>query len=416
MKRKLIYGILAILISFGLWLYVVTVVNPEWEDTFYNIPVVLENEDVLMERGLMLVAEEKPTVTLRLSGNRTDMIKLNASNITIKADLSRIYSAGEQSLGYSIIYPGDVPSNAFKIISQTPQLLSLEIVEWKSKEVDVLVDTMETEVPESYTAFKAEEVLEYEKITISGPKDVIDQVAFAKIQVSLKDQTETIDRDFDYILCDADGNAVESGSVNSDVKKIHYKLKIQKYKYITLRVEIVDGGGVTAEQCEITKSMETLKVYGTEKQLNELPDELLVGTIDLSTITADVETKELPIPLGKEFVGDAKLQVTIKLPDGLSTRTETMGNLAIVQIDMPVGLDASFDMTQSTQVVTLRGEEEALAAVTPEDLEIQVDFKDATKGSAIYEAKIVVTNPQLAGKVGVVGTYLIDATVQAVTG
>ena len=98
MKRKLIYGLLSALIAIGLWLYVVTVVNPEWEETFSNIPVVLENEEILHERGLMLVSEEDPKVTLRLFGNRADMIKLNSSNITIRADLSRIYSAGEQSL------------------------------------------------------------------------------------------------------------------------------------------------------------------------------------------------------------------------------------------------------------------------------------------------------------------------------
>ena len=46
MKRKIVYGLLALLISFGLWMYVVTVVNPGWEETFYNIPVVLENEEI----------------------------------------------------------------------------------------------------------------------------------------------------------------------------------------------------------------------------------------------------------------------------------------------------------------------------------------------------------------------------------
>ena len=102
MKRKFVYGLLSVLIAFGLWLYVVTVVNPEWEETFYNIPVALENEQILHDRGLMLVSDEDPEVTLRLSGNRADMIKLNSSNITIRADLSRIYSAGEQSINYSI--------------------------------------------------------------------------------------------------------------------------------------------------------------------------------------------------------------------------------------------------------------------------------------------------------------------------
>ena len=139
MKRKLIYLLLAVLISIGLWLYVVTVVNPEWEDTFYNIPVILENEEILHERGLMLVSEDEPKVTLRLSGNRADMINLNSSNITIRADLSRIYSAGEQSLSYSIVYPGDVPNNAFEILSQAPQQVTLSVAERKSKDVDVQI-------------------------------------------------------------------------------------------------------------------------------------------------------------------------------------------------------------------------------------------------------------------------------------
>ena len=74
MMKKILYALLATIISFGLWLYVVTVVNPVFEDTFYNIPVVLENEEVLRENGFMVMTGEIPKVTLRLSGNRTDMV------------------------------------------------------------------------------------------------------------------------------------------------------------------------------------------------------------------------------------------------------------------------------------------------------------------------------------------------------
>ena len=98
MKRKIIYGLLAVLVSFGLWMYVVTVVNPEWEDTFYNIPVVLENEEILQERGLMLVSEEDPKVTLRLSGNRADMINLNASNSTLS--LNKVHVITQDAKGF----------------------------------------------------------------------------------------------------------------------------------------------------------------------------------------------------------------------------------------------------------------------------------------------------------------------------
>ena len=105
MKSKVLYLLLSAAIAFGLWAYVITVVSPEWEETYYNIPVVLNNEDVLHDNGLMIMEEETPTVTLKLRGNRSDLVKLNRGNITLIANLATIYEKGEQQLVYSISYP-----------------------------------------------------------------------------------------------------------------------------------------------------------------------------------------------------------------------------------------------------------------------------------------------------------------------
>ena len=87
MKNKILYLLLSVVIAFGLWGYVITTVSPEWEETYYDIPVALKNEKVLHENGLMLNEKETPTVTLRLKGNRSDLINLNKSDITLVADL-----------------------------------------------------------------------------------------------------------------------------------------------------------------------------------------------------------------------------------------------------------------------------------------------------------------------------------------
>ena len=70
MKRKVLYILLSAAIAFGLWLYVITTVSPEWEEVYEDIPVILSNETALHDRGLMLDQERAPTVTLRLKGNR----------------------------------------------------------------------------------------------------------------------------------------------------------------------------------------------------------------------------------------------------------------------------------------------------------------------------------------------------------
>ena len=54
MKNKFLSLLLAFAVAFGLWLYVITVVSPESEKTYYDIPVVLQNKEILAQRGLMI--------------------------------------------------------------------------------------------------------------------------------------------------------------------------------------------------------------------------------------------------------------------------------------------------------------------------------------------------------------------------
>ena len=46
--------LLSFVVAFGLWLYVITVVSPESEETYYDIPVTYQN-DILEE----LIAQER---------------------------------------------------------------------------------------------------------------------------------------------------------------------------------------------------------------------------------------------------------------------------------------------------------------------------------------------------------------------
>ena len=411
MKRKLIYGLLSALIAIGLWLYVVTVVNPEWEETFSNIPVVLENEEILHERGLMLVSEEDPKVTLRLFGNRADMIKLNSSNITIRADLSRIYSAGEQSLTYSIVYPGDVPNNAFEIVSQTPQQLTLSVVERKSKDVDVQV-VFNGAVPEQYIAFMDKATLDFEKITVAGPASVVDRIVAAKVEVDLQDQKETISQQYSYVFCDAEGNAVESDWLKVHAEQVLYTLKIQQWKDIALRLDVVSGGGVLKEQCVVTPSVNIIRVSGSEKLLADLGDELLLGTIDLSRIDGNtVLSYNITLPEGITNLSEKNtVDVSVQIPSDMMTVEVPV--TSIKAINIPNGM--TVDISTTEKMVKVRGPQIFLDVLTSQDLEIYVDFANAEAGTATFAAKVIVVNPQLSAYLGAVGIYDVAATVTAV--
>ena len=76
MKNKILAILLSAVVAFGLWMYVVTFVSPESEKTYYEIPVVLQNKNILTERGLMVVSDD-PKVTLALKSSRTIQNDLN---------------------------------------------------------------------------------------------------------------------------------------------------------------------------------------------------------------------------------------------------------------------------------------------------------------------------------------------------
>ena len=82
MKSKFTSIALSFLIAFGLWYYVITTVSPGYKDTFYNIPVVKEGSGVLEDRNLIITYQSSDNVDVTVSGNRTDVNKVNSNNIT----------------------------------------------------------------------------------------------------------------------------------------------------------------------------------------------------------------------------------------------------------------------------------------------------------------------------------------------
>lgn len=411
MKKKILYALLATVISFGLWMYVVTVVNPEFEDTFYNIPVVLENEEVLRENGLMVMTDEIPKVTLKLSGNRADMIKLNSSNITLKVDLSKIHSDGEQSIGYSISYPGDLLNNAFVIVAQTPKQISLNIAQWQSKEVDVQV-SFTGSVPEQYIAFKENATLDNPRVTVTGPAAVIEEVATAQIEVDLTNRTESIlNQSYTFTLRDAEGNEVESSHIKTNVSEVQYSLKIQRWKDVELRLDVLPGGGLTAEDCQIIIDPVTIRVSGSEQVLEKLEYLVLNKTepVDLGLLKEDF-TQQYEIVMPEEVTNlseKSTVNVTVQLP-AMELRQFTVTD--IQSVNVPVGMKV--ELTTLEKTVEVRGYASVLGTMTESNLFILVDFTGAQPGMGEYKATVYLTEG-LEGSVGIVGSYTVMATVSS---
>lgn len=403
MKNKILTALLSAGLAVALWLYVVTVVSPNSDKHYYNIPVTVQSEVVLQERGLMITSTELPTVSLHLEGNRTDLNKLNSSNITIGVDVSRIGEPGTHNLSFTPSYPGDVPNNAITVLNRTPDMITLTVEERISKSVPVDIQYVGS-LSEDYMADKENKELDYENVNISGPKSVIDQIAMARIEVGLDGRVESISEQFQYTLCNAKGEPVDAHLVTTDVQAVTLTMKILRVKEIVLSVEVIDGGGATQKTSDIMINPQTIRVSGSDSLLTGL-ESLEIGSINLAEMPTD-QTLTFPIKLPEGInneTGVMEATVDVRFPE-LNTKSLVVTN--IQAINVPAGLEV--DLITQILEIQIRGPKAVVEKVEATDIQVTVDFANEQKGTATVKAEITIS----AEGVGAVGVYNITATLR----
>lgn len=406
MKNKFAAAALSVVIATLLWLYVITTVSPGTKQTFYNIPVVLGNESVLTERGLMITYQSATSVNLELSGTRTDLAKVNAGNITVKADLSNIYEPGNQiAVSYTTSFPGNVANNAFVTESRSPSRIYLNVERRVSKSIPVEVKWIGS-VPDGFIADRENKLLEYPTVQISGPESVANQIEKAVIEVDLTDQRESISWDSSYTLCNGADEPVDAELITTDVDQIHLEVRIQRVKDIALTYHLVEGGGAKAENVEISLSTDKIRVSGSEAALDLMGDQLVVGTIDLSEAASNMN-KTFTIPLEEgitNLTGISEVTATITLK-GLSTKEFQISQ--ITPVNVPDGLEVEL----ITQVLNLRvrGPVDQIAKLKLGDVRVVVDFTGAEIGTTTFPVRAVFTDG--FRDVGILGTLSVSASV-----
>lgn len=408
MKNKFTSVILSLVIAFGLWLYVVTTVSQESEDTFYNIPIAMEGESVLMtERNLMITAVSATDVDLTLSGNRSDLIKVNSGNITVKVDLTKVYEAGEKiALIPNVTFPGDVANNALVVENKNPGSIYVTVEERRTKEVPVEVKWTGS-TPDGYMSDRENRTLDYSAITVVGPASVADKIEKAVIEVDLNEQRESISQNYRYTLCDAEGNAVDAQLITTNVEEVHLDVKIRQVKEVKLVVDVTYGGGTNEKNTAIEIVPATIRLSGSEAVLEDLGDSIVLGKIDLGTIEKSQSlTFPITLPEGIDNLSNIdEAQVDIKFY-GLTVKDFVVEN--IIPINVPEGLEV--DLITEKLTITLRGSATDLARLDVEDITVTVDFTGAETGTTTFKPTIVCTEG--FSDLGTVGTYWISATLR----
>ncbi|MGM9661166.1 MAG: YbbR-like domain-containing protein [Faecousia sp.] len=409
MRRNKLYSmLLSLAVAFALWLYVTNNVSIEDDNTFYNIPVVMESETVLNERNLMVTAVSTNSVSLNLSGARSDLNKLDSSKLAAKVDLSQITEPGEKiALSYTISYPSDVSPSAFTVGNKNPGAIYVNVDYRRVAEIPVVIKWTGNR-SEDYIYDTENAVLDSNTVTISGPAAVVDTIDHARVEIDLTEQVESISQNYRYTLCDIEGNPVDAEQITTNLEEVRLEMQIQRIREIRLAADVNYGGGANESNTTVTISPETIRVSGGEAVLAELGDTFTICSVNLADLDKNTEQKyTITLPDGvTNQTGVSEVTVSIRF-SGLKTREFTIDNFEAINV--PEGLSA--EIINANLAIKVRGPEAEIAALKEENIRAVVDFANAEVGTATYKVKIVFD--EQFSNVGAIKVSSVSATVQA---
>ncbi len=380
-KHNIVAKILCLLLALILWIYVMDSENPDWEETFEDVPVALVNtDDIEIDNGLTIYSGYSNTVDITVRGRKNDVSGLTADDIKVTADVKEIDSVGEYTLPIIITLEKDA-----------------EIVSQSVTDVTVLVDKKETRTLDIKTRYSdlvigtdyalGDPDVSVDTITVTGPSRYLADIDYAEVTIpDLGRVTSSLTVYADVNLIDKDGGVVTNPFVTKTHTEVKVTIPVYAYKEVPLSVQY-KYGYFNSENSSVTMSVSSVYVKGDAAVINAL-DTIIVTTIDEKKLDDDeTMSVKLIMPEGVENLSEVEF-VDITVSNIGTTTRQMMLPIDYLDIVNPNGVD--YEINDKYITVILRGDSSELYALPYLSVTPKLDLS-SYDGSTVGTVAVPVT-------------------------
>lgn len=397
-KRKILNMALAVLISMGLWLYVVNVENPTGSGHLRDLAVEVQGEETLESRGLMVTELSQERMNLKVTGKKKTLMRLDKKNVSLTVDVSSITEVGEWELTCRPVFPTQVSTDSITVSSWNDMKVTVTVRKQESKTIPVRGEFIGTEA-DGCLAGAVE--TDPAALVVKGPSESLDQVSYALVQVGGESVSDTIQEQINVVLMGTDGQAADVKNVTISATSVQVTVPVRRVVSIPLTVTLQPGGGAAAEDADCTISPASVTVV-EEGDGSDLPESISLGTIDLSQVYGKT-SYSLPIQLPGGVTGwncPSFATVTLSL-EKLASRQMATENITLKNV--PQGYTAQ--LVNAALYVWVRGDPSQVAQLNASQIAVEVDLTRANLGDELQRlpAKVSLVGEGLEG-VGIIGT------------
>ncbi|MBQ9762195.1 MAG: hypothetical protein IJV82_03860 [Oscillospiraceae bacterium] len=391
----------------------------QWITKGVDVKLVIRNTESMPqgfevdEAQAGLWYDDEPIKQISVSGPKKLVDQIQLAQIVV--DMSgRTESVDERIMVELCDADGDPLQGDLSDVAPTPYKLLAKVPVLMVKQIPLKSDLINVnQMPADYVMDPSGVRIEsdgvaVDTILVSGPKQVVEQIAMAKVTVDMMDKTETVTLSKKVTLCNEEGNPIlgDLSEVVMNPGVVDITVPVQQAvgeKNISILMpDPLRGGGLTAEDVQITLEYDSVMVYGAPSALAELE------TLTLPVIKLGEEADSfvdrvyiVALPAGvqtQDGANEIRVKVSLTIPP-METKMLEIPINQIERLNLPSGVLAN--IYGSKLEVWVRGRGNILSQIRAADIAVSVNLAGAQQDGYYpliitvkkYENVGVIPNP-----------------------
>ena len=408
LDNKRFVAALSVLIAVVAWVVVVLTISTQKTTVVSKIPVNLAyNASAYQSLGLDVVDEGDLTVDVMVSGPRSVVGGLDASDFIAYPQISQVTEAGRYEL--PVVVNKANAMLEFDITSVTPPTVSVRFDRVKTQKFTVETDLGGISIAEGYILGKGYSTPA--EVTLTGPENEMSMIARVVAPVQLdKEQRATSITMAELELYDKEGNLLPKTYITFDNEQVEVTVPVLKKAELPLKIEYVNvPAGFDTSQLHYTLSAGALSVAGPASSVDAL-QEIVVGYVDLQTFEIGKEYSfEVELPTGFTDLDNVETVTATFSRENLGQKTVSVSDIRVV--NQPENYEITVQ-NQRIHSVKLIGPQEVLDALAATGVVAQVDAADITVENGQQNVPVRILIPS-TDKVFATGSYTVVVNIRA---
>lgn len=383
MKERLINNlglkILSVFLAFFVWLVVVNVSNP-WTRGTVEVPMDIENKQVLLAANRTYEISGKETVTVVYQVQTRDAYKIKSSDFRAYIDLADLYDVtGSVPVNIEILNNKEL----LRDVEPRQSVVRVTTEELQRKPFEVAIDVQGIGNEADGYALNGVGV-DPDYIYVEGPISQVGQISKVGIEVNVEGLSEDYTDVAELIFYDANDNKITPGDrIVTNISEVTYTVTINRVKKLPLDFEVSGTVASGYQYVGVESNISTVSVIGLRTSLANLNKITIPASeLNLDGAMADrvvtVNLKEY-LPDGVQLSASESPEIEVRL------KVERLVNKSFRLTESDIAITGALEeytyrLVPAQIDVTMQGLREDLESLTVEDLAAALDLTGLETG------------------------------------